>query len=104
MDVIIICSYDDIEESEIEYLKSQGVDFDDWNIMAFFPLEACKEFDDDVEEYSKERQCFYRIPIKVLKPTSYYAQRIIDNGSYDAKWYSDISFRGQIWCLGVQHH
>jgi hypothetical protein len=104
MDIILICSYDDLEDSEIETLKSQEVDFDDWNIMVFFPLHACEEVDDDVEEYNEDRNFYYMKPIKVLKPKDYYAQRIIENGALDAKWYSNISFRGQTWCLGVQHH
>jgi hypothetical protein len=71
--------------------------------MIFFPLHACEEVDDDIEGYNEDRNFYYMKSIKVLKPKDYYAQRIIDGYDY-SRWYSNISFRGQTWCLGVQHH
>ena len=102
MQCILITDYDDLTEDELESLKSQGVDTDDWDIMVFYPLEYCDLEKDTVEDYNEERNYYFYRDVEVFKPKSWEAKRIIEVG-WESKWYT-VNFQNQDWCLGVKHH
>lgn len=103
MNSIIIGGYDDLTDSQLESLRSQGVDTDDWDIMILFDKSKCHIDYDEVECFNDERNHYFYQKVEVLKPKNYQVVRLIESG-YSYKWYNSIIFDGQEWCLGVKHH
>jgi hypothetical protein len=82
---IIITDYDDLSESEIDLLRNQSVDLDDWDLMIFFKSSNCL--------YDKEG-CLI----------DWQLQKLFDNNIDDVKIQQDIKFKNDSWYLGIRYH
>lgn len=85
---ILITGYGNLSKDDLESLRTQKVDIDDWDLMLFFQGDK-PVFYEDGKVYVSD----------------YQIQRLLDSHSdCEPAIYPLVVFRGEEWCLGVRHH
>lgn len=102
MECIIISSYDELTEADLEELRSQDLIIEDWDFIFFIPPENCSEGEIEVEELHEDGYYFMK-KIKKQLP-DWKIQSLIEGSAYSVQYHDNITFRGKKWVFAMREH
>jgi hypothetical protein len=91
----------ELTHTEIELLKDQGVDFDDWDFILVVPKDQVEKIEEAGREWKDGD--WIDVHINRLRPIGCYTLSRFEIGCFSNKWYL-VTFRGEQVAMLVAYH